>query len=150
MILGVPSLDRRIVMLVQQQPLLVGVAVTANEGKAALELFAVELEVEVALLDLLDRVGALHQLPRAPVPHDHVAAAVLARRDDPFEVEVVERMVLDVHGHTLRVRIECRTLRHCPAHEDSVGLESQVVVQLTGAVALDHESVAERSRGCGP
>ncbi len=143
MILRVPSLDRRVVVLVQQQPLLVGITVTANEHEAALELFAVELEMEVALLDLFDRVGALHQLPGAPVPHDHVAAAVLARRDDPLEVEVVERMVLDVHRHPLRVRIERRTLRHGPAHEDAIGLEAQVVVQSPGAVTLDDESVAE-------
>ena len=75
------------------------------------------LEVEVAGLDRLRSPSRrLGERPRAPVPHDHVAAAVLAARDHALEVEVVERMVLDVHGQALHVGVERRALRHGPAH----------------------------------
>ena len=57
----------------------------------------------------------LGRCPGAPVPHDHVAAAVLAARDDALEVEVVERVVLDVDGQALDVGVERRALRHRPA-----------------------------------
>ncbi len=58
---------------------------------------------------------ALGERPRSPVPHDHVAAAVLAAGDDALEVEVVERMILDLHGHALHVGIERRPLRAPPS-----------------------------------
>ena len=43
-----------------------------------LQLLAVEIEVQVARLDRGDRIVAVGGRPRAPVPHDDVAAAVLA------------------------------------------------------------------------
>ena len=46
--------------------------------------------------------------PRAPIPHDDIAAAVLPGGDDTLEVEVVERMILDVHRHALRIGVERR------------------------------------------
>ena len=42
--------------------------------------------------------------PRAPVPDDDVAGAVLLGRDHALEVEVLDRVVLDVDGHPALVR----------------------------------------------
>ena len=114
----------------------------ANQREVAAQLLAVQVEVQVARLGRGDRVGAVGDRPRAPVPHDHVAAAVLARGDDAFEVEVVERVVLDVHRHALRVGIERRSLRHRPAQQHPAGLEPEVVVQARGPVALHDEPMA--------
>ena len=77
--------------------------------------------------------------PGAPVPDDDVAGAVLLGGDDAFEVEVLDRMVLDVDGHPADGRVEGRALRDGPRHEDAIDLEPEVVVQPGGAVALDHE-----------
>ena len=60
------------------------------------QLLAVEVEVELAVGDGGARVVGLGRRPRAPVPHDHVAAAVLAARDDALEVGVLDRVVLDL------------------------------------------------------
>ena len=49
-----------------------------TSAKRPLSFSPSRLEVEVALLDRLRRRVALGQLPGAPVPHDDVAAAVLA------------------------------------------------------------------------
>ena len=59
--------------------------------------------MEVAGGDRGERVVTLGERPGAPVPHHDVAAAVLAGRDHALEVEVVERVVLDVGGEALDV-----------------------------------------------
>ena len=46
--------------------------------------------------------------PRAGVPDDDVAAAVLAGRDDALEVDVLERVVLDVERGPAHGRVERR------------------------------------------
>ena len=85
------------------------------------------------------RVGRLG-LPGAPVPDDHVAGAVLLRRDHALEIEVLDRVVLDVDGHPPDRRIERQALRDGPADEDAFDLEAEVVVEPRGAMALDDES----------
>ena len=114
----------------------------AHEHEATAQLLAIEVEVQVAGLDRGQRVVGLGDRPRAPVPDDHVTAAVLAGRDHAFEVEVVERVVLDVDRHPPHVRIERRTLRHGPAHQHPGGLQAEVVVQPAGPMALDHEPMS--------
>ena len=51
----------------------------ADEHEAAAELLAVQLGVQLTGVDGGERVVGAVRLPRAPVPDDHVAAAVLAR-----------------------------------------------------------------------
>ena len=110
-ILGVPSIHGVFVALVEQHPLLTGTGrAAADEREVAVQLLAEQVEVEVARLDGCDRVVGTGQLPGAPVPHDHVTAAVLAGGDHALEVEVPERVVLDVDGHPLRGRVERRAL----------------------------------------
>ena len=136
-----------LVALVEQHPLLaLARRAAAHEREVAVQLLAEQIEVQVAGLDGCDRVVGVGQLPRAPVPHDHVAAAVLAGRDHALEVEVPERMVLDVDRHPLRGRIERRALRHRPAEQHARRLEPQVVVQPGRPVALHDEPVARRRR----
>ena len=84
--------------------------------------------------------------PRAPVPHDDVAPAVLALGDDPLEVEVLDGVVLDVDGELAGLGVERRPLGHGPAGEHAVDLQPQVVVEAAGPVALHDEP----ARGAGP
>ena len=142
-----------LVVLVQQQPLLLAAAVPprAHEDEPAAQLLAVRGR-SAARRPRPPASGSspVAGLPRAPVPHDHVAAAVLAARDDALEVEVVERVVLDVHRQAPDVGVERRALRHRPADQHAVDLEAEVVVQAAGPVALDDEpvTVARRRRRC--
>ena len=114
--------------------------------EAALELLAVEAELELALADGLARIVRLLRLERAPVPDDHVAAAVLALGDDALEVEVGEGMVLDVDGHAPVGWIEAGPFGHGPRHQHAVDLEAEVVVQPRRAMALDDEAPPFRRR----
>ena len=85
------------------------------------------------------------RFPGAPVPDDDVAGAVLLRRDHALEVEVLDRVVLDVDRHPAHRRVERRALRDGPDGEDAVDLEPEVVVEPGGPMALDDEST-----GAGP
>ena len=87
--------------------------------------------------------------PGAGVPDDHVAAAVLAGGDHALEVDVLDRVILDVDGEALDRRVECRPVRHGPAREYAVHLEPQVVVTPPGAVPL-HDEPERPRRAPGP
>ncbi len=50
-------------------------------------------------------------------------------------------MILDLHGEALVIGIERRALGNGPGFEDAIHLETEVVVQPRGAVALDHEAM---------
>ena len=118
-----------------------------HEGEPAGELLAGQVHVQLTLGDGLGRILVLvGRGPRAPVPDDDVAAAVLALADHALEVEVLDRVVLDVDGEALGARVERRALGHGPRHEDAVHLEAEVVVQAGGPVALHHEATLARRR----
>ena len=120
-----------------------GAAARPDDREPALELLAVEAELELAVLDALAPVERRRlRLPRPPVPDDDVAGAVLLGRDDAFEIEVFDRVVLDVDGHAPGLRVERRALRDGPADEDAVDLEPEVVVEPGRSVALDDEPPA--------
>src|SRR5262249_49619127 len=56
-----------------------------------------------------------------------------------FELVVVERMRLDLHGQALDGGVGRGTLRHRPGEHDAAMLETEVVVETGRAVLLDHE-----------
>ena len=82
------------------------------------ELLAVELELQLALLEREARLD--HGRPRPAVPEHDRPRPVLALRDDPLEGAVLDRVVLDVHREPLVARVEGRALRHGPAQQDAV------------------------------
>src|SRR4051812_23921744 len=107
MIFGIPALDRRVVVLVEEQPLLaLALRAPPHQHEPSFELRPIEIEVELTGVDGGDGVVAAGLLPCAPIPHDDIAAAVLTGRDASLEVEVIERVILDVHRQSLRVWIE--------------------------------------------
>ena len=82
-----------------------------DDRPAAVELLAVELELELTFGNRRRGVDRRRlRLPGAPVPDDDVASAVLLRRDDALEVEVLDRVVLDVDGHPADVGVEGQAL----------------------------------------
>ena len=131
-----------LVGFVEDEPLLLAAAVLVapDQHETTVQLLAEQVDVELAVGDGLDRIVGVHRFVGAPVPDDHVAAAVLARGDDTLEVEVLDRVVLDVHTEPPDLRVERRPLRDRPAHEHAVHLEPEVVVQRAGTMPLDHEA----------
>ena len=137
---------RVLVLLLDQQPrlLLFAVALHPHQHPAAVQLVAAQLELQVAVAIALARV-AVGQ-PGALVPDDHLAGAVLLRRDRALERVVRDRVVLDVNRHAPVVRVEARPLRHRPALHRAVELEAEVVVQPRRPVLLHDERARRRVR----
>ena len=78
-------------------------------------------------------------LPRATIPDEHGAPAILALRDIAFEVAVIERMVLGLHRKPLFARHEARAPRDRPALQHAVEFEPEIVVQTRRCVLLHDE-----------
>ena len=81
----------------------------------------------------------LLQLVGAGVPQLHGARAV-ALRDHALEVDVVERVVLDVHRQAVLLRAHRDPVRDRPRDQHAVALEAQVPVQAGRVVLLDDEA----------
>src|SRR5689334_6540962 len=115
-----------------------------HEMPAAFELAALQLEFQMTLGQAL--VGIANRRPPASVPDDHATGAVLALGDASLELAVVERVVLDVDRQPLVVRRQAGTPGHRPAFEDTVELQSQVVVQPPGGMLMDDEQITRLAR----
>src|SRR5947209_1659998 len=117
MVFGVPPPLSVIIILVNQQPLLAAGSrpTGADQHEATGQLLAVEIEVQLPAFDGPGRVVSSRRLPGPPVPHDDVATAVFALRDDPLEVEVLDGMVLDVYRQLPGFGVPRRSSRHRPA-----------------------------------
>ena len=149
-VLRVPRVHGGFVAFLDEQPRLAVLAIPrarAHDRETTLELLAVKAKLELAVRDGPAGVGGFGvRLPRTPVPDDHVARPVLAPRNDALEIQVLDRVVFDLHGQPPLPWVERRAFGHGPADEDAVDLESEVVVQSGGAMALDDEASA-RSAG---
>jgi hypothetical protein len=145
MVLRIPALDCGIVVLVQQQPFVAaGIAPPGtHQNESTTQLVSEHVEVQLTTLHRPSWVGVLAvrvRPPSARVPDDHIAAAVLAGRDHAFEVDVLDRVILDVERRAADVRIQRRALRDCPTNQDVVDLQPEVKVQAPCPVPLDHEA----------
>ena len=98
---------------------------------------ASEHKFQVTFLQGLARVS--DWLPRALVPHDHRAGAVLATRNIAFETQVVDRVILGVNGEPFLTDHETGTSRHRPALKHAVKLKPQVIVHPARVMFLHHE-----------
>ena len=74
-------------------------AVHPHQMPATVELLAVKLELEMALLQAFVRIP--ERRPRSIVPHDDRAAAVFALGDRALEIGIFQRMVFDRDGEAL-------------------------------------------------
>ncbi len=96
-----------------------------------------QLEVELAVRE--SAIGIVERQPVAAIPDDDRAGAVLRLRNLAFERRIFERMVLGPYREPAIFWIVARLLRHCPALENAVVLEPEVVVQTRRVVPLDDE-----------
>src|SRR5215470_309830 len=127
--------------LLEQEPVAI-LAAHPRERPPALQLEAEQLELELAARDLLAGGLRLQQLESPGVPDDRRTGSVAAFGNDAFEVGVLDRVVLDVHGQALFVGAHRRPLGHGPALEHAVDLEAQIVVEPARRVLVDDEPVA--------
>src|SRR5699024_11000142 len=78
--------------------------------------------------DGLAPVVPLLDLDGSGVPDRDLAGTVLAVGDPPFEIGVLERMVLGLDRKTIVLRIGRRALRQSPGDEHSFVFESEIPV----------------------
>jgi hypothetical protein len=76
----------------------------------------------------------------AGVPDPHCARTVLTFGNPSVERQVLHRMIFGAHCEVVDPRVGRRSLGHCPAGQNSVVFQSDVVVQPAGMVLLDDES----------
>ncbi len=109
-------------------------ALRLEEHVLALQALAVEHRDHLVVAPLLGLVRAL-------VPDLHRPGAVLALGNLTGEVDVLERVVLDVHGEVIALGVHRDALRDRPRRQHAVALQAQVPVQVAGVVLMDHEPV---------
>lgn len=83
-------------------------------------------------------------LPAPFVPQHDGAATVLARRDGPFKIGILQRMILDTDGERASFRIEAGALGNGPAQQHALMLQAKVEMQLPRGVLLDDETRCRR------
>ncbi len=134
-----------LVAMLDQQPLGSLAAGTARfymrKHKAAVQLFAMEIELEVALFEHLVGIAA-HRFPCAQVPDHDSSCAVVAFGDGAFEIEVGNGMILHLHGETFVSGIERRALGNGPRFQHAIHFQSKVIVKASCPVLLNYKAMA--------
>jgi hypothetical protein len=91
--------------------------VGADQSPQAAQLVAAELEQELAVSET--ELGVLERHEAAAVPDDHRAGAVVALRDQPLEIGVLDRVILGFEGAAFVLRVERRPFGHRPGVKGS-------------------------------
>jgi hypothetical protein len=98
-----------------------------HQHPAALQLFPGQCEAQLALSQGLGGIALCR--PEAPVPEHDSPAAILAFGYGPFEIAIVEGVVLGLYGQALVLRIERRPLGRGPGLEHAIDFEAEIIVQ---------------------
>jgi len=107
-------------------------AIGPEEHVAALHPLAVEDDHDLAVRPLLGLV-------RPVVPDRDVTRAVVAGRDVAPEVDVVERVVLDVNGEVVLLGVGGHAFGHRPRDENAIPFEPEIPVQAARVMLLHHK-----------
>ena len=113
-----------------------------HQNKAAPQFFPVQAELDFSLFQLLQRAEVALQVKSPTVPYHHCSRAIIAFRNFPFEIAVVQRMILG-HDRQPLVRVALRrSLGHGPRLQRPIDGQPEIVVQPRGPVLLNHKRVA--------
>src|ERR1019366_6424314 len=135
--LHVPAGGGKLVAPLDEQPLVAFFrALHPNDGEIAVQLFAVQAELQIATRQLGIGGDVAQQVERAPVPQHHAAPAVIAGRNIAFEIAVLQGVVFHVRREHLHRGIERWPLGYGPGFQDAIDLQAKVVVEAGGIVPL--------------
>ena len=90
--------------------------------------FTIKHELEVAAGESLFGRSIAPRFPVAAVPELDRAAAVLALRDGPFEIAIIQGVIFDLDREPFVCWIQRWPARHRPGLEHAIQLETQIVV----------------------
>ena len=117
-----------------------------HQGELALELLAVQAELQIAARELLFDRRIAEQFPRAAIPEHDAARAVIAGGNVAFELAVFERMILHFRGQVFGERLERRAFGNGPGNQHAADLQAEIVMQARGIVPLHVEVRRARRR----
>ena len=103
-----------------------------------MKFFAVELESKMTLGVPLCRVA--FRSPEPAVPDHDGAPAIFPLRNDPFEIAIIDGVILDMDSKAFDMRIEARPFRDSPTFVDAVEFETEVVMKPARSVFLNDEA----------
>ena len=133
------------VALFDEQPLVAfAAALHEDQGEIAVQLLAVEAELQVAARQLALGVAVAQQLERAAVPQHHAARAVVAGGDGALEIAVFDGVVLHMRRQVIHRRVERGPLRNGPGFQHAVDFQPEIVMQPGGVVPLHTEGIGAR------
>ncbi len=108
----------------------------AHDSEAAVELAAVQFELEIAALKLTMRTRLADNIECAFVPKHDTAAAIAALGNVPLEGSVVKGMILHFHRQRFAIRIETRTFWNGPTHQHAAHFEPEIIMQMRRVMTL--------------
>ena len=132
-------------LFTNQQPLILGL-LQLHQSPHPTQLVASKLEQELSFRH--SGLWVFEGDPVSPVPDDHRARPVITGRDHILEIDVLQWVVLDVHGESLFSRVEGRALRNGPRGQGAAPLEAQVPMKPAGRVFVDDEQSTCDAAGC--
>src|SRR5438552_8327716 len=103
----------------------------------AFELPTFEQHMVLARLPQLKNIRAL-------VPDLDSPSPILSLGNRSLEVEIAQRVVGHLHRQSLDARLCRRTLWHCPALQDSIKFQSEIPVESSCVMLLNHEARGAR------
>ena len=114
-----------------------------DQGELPAKLHPLEAELQVPVAEGGVDVGGGLPLP-APGPRvpEHDRARSVPVGDHPFELAVLDGVVLDVDRVAALLGVEGRTLRNRPGEQHPAMLEAEIEVEAGGAVHLHAEAPA--------
>ncbi|MND78806.1 hypothetical protein D3C80_705270 [compost metagenome] len=142
------------VPLLEQQPVgplgrLAAIALEPDQSPAALEPLALQIELDHALREGGVQVLVLRR-PGSRVPQLDRPCPVVAGRDGPFEIAVVQRVVFDLDRQPLDGRVARRGLGDGPGLQHAVMFDAEVVMQAGRGMALDQIAQPARAGPLAP
>ena len=82
-------------------------------------------------------VVPLNDFIRTDIPDHYGPAAILALRNDAFEIQVFDRMILSGACQPANSRFIRKAFRHGPRFQHIVHFEAEIVVKVAGRMLLD-------------
>src|SRR3954468_6402377 len=101
-----------------------------------------QTKLEVATLELFFGRRVSEKLVTPAVPQKHASRAIIPCRDGAFEVAILDRMILNMHGEALLFGVQSRAFGNGPGLQNSAHFQAQIVMEPSGAMSLNAKAVS--------
>src|SRR5215469_10690814 len=142
MLIDIPRRIHVRVFVLDHQPfVLLRAVLQLDQHKTAAQLLSVQMELDLAALDLRQGTPGPNHAERPAVPHHHGSRTVVPGRDLPLKPRIVQWMVLGHHRQPFVFWIERWPFRHRPRLQHPIDRQPEVIVQPRRRMLLHHKRV---------